>query len=70
MTEPQTPQENADVQNNPATPLEQLKPVDVQEIPEEGLEPGSEWAEQGQGYDDEGWDDGNQNATGTPEDGQ
>lgn len=54
MTEPQNPQENADVQNDPATPLEQLKPVDVEEVPGDGPEPPPEWAEKGQGYDDEG----------------
>lgn len=66
MTEPQNPQENADVQNDPATPLEQLKPVDVEEVPDDGLEPSPEWGEQGQGYDDEA----NLPAEGTSGDGQ
>lgn len=66
MTEPQNPQENADVQNDPATPLEQLKPVDVQEVPGDGPEPAAGWGEQGQGYDDEE----NQPAEGVTGDGQ
>jgi len=45
MTDPQT---------DPETPLEELTPVDVQEVDEPGPEPDDGWGEDGQGGDTDG----------------
>lgn len=55
-----------DPKNDPSTPLEQLNPVDVTEVNEEGEQPPKEWGKDGGGSDE----DPNQESEEAPQDGQ
>jgi hypothetical protein len=56
-----------DPQNDANTPLEELKPMDVEEVNEEGAQPDESWGQQGQGGDAETDAESTEN---TPDDGK
>lgn len=52
MTDPQNPQAAQVDREDPNAPLEQIGPVEVTEVDEDGEQPPKEWGQQGEGSDE------------------